>query len=380
MMRSGDFGSTSRIRPGSETEVRRPGHRTHGGFSLVELMIAMVVGLLLISGMITVFVGTKRSSQLNSSMAMMQEHGRFALSSMVSDVRMAGFQGCVDSQVRARIRATEAPTADYSVSTISSSLIASDGSWTPAAPLNFTPPDDVGEPLAGTHALSVQFGSPETRTILPMASVANDVIIAGDLPPIVTSGDLALISNCQVADIFKVTQASNDVLKHAAIGNRGDNRLSAPYGLSINDRARVMRFEANIYYVGDTQRTTAEGDPVHALYRQSWPYDRPPVEVVEGISNLKVRLGYRDPLSNGDIEYVDPQDGNPGSGRIESVEIGLLMQSFEQIASNPDSRTYLLAGNAIQPGTALNDNATNYIADRRLRLAFGSTVSVRNRR
>ncbi len=350
------------------------------GFSLVELMIAMVVGLLLISGMITVFAGTKRSSQLNSSMAMMQEHGRFALNSMVSDVRMAGFQGCVDSQVKARIRATEAPTADFSLSSVSSSLIESDGSWTPAPPLNFVPPDDIGEPVAGTHALSVQFGSPETRSILPMASVSNDVVIDGNLPAIVTTGDLALISNCQVADIFKVTQAANGVLQHAAIGNSGDNRLSAPYGRAANDRARVMRFEANIYYVGNTQRTSAEGDPVHALYRQSWPYDRPPVEVVEGISNLKIRLGYRDALGSGDVEYVDPQDGNPAGSRIESVEIGLLMQSFDQIARTADNATYLLAGNPIQPATTLNDQATSYVADRRLRLAFGSTVSIRNRR
>ena len=357
---------------------RRQRSRKHRGFSLVELMIAMVVGLLLVSGMITVFSGTKRSAQLNSTMAMLQEHGRFALSSIVSDVRMAGFQGCVDSKVRARIRATDAPTDDYSQSSISSSLIKSDGSWTPAAPLNFNPPDDVGKPLAGTHALSVQFGSPETRRIQPMASVANDVTIAGDLPPIVTSGDL--ISNCQVADIFKVTQAAGGVLKHAAVGNRGDNRLSAPYGQAVNDRARVMRFEANIYYVGDTQRSNREGDPVYALYRQSWPYDRPPVEMVEGVSNLKVRLGFRDALSNSDIEYVDPEDAALASGRIESVELGLLMQSFDQVASNSDSNIYLLAGNAIEPGTSINTEATRYVADRRMRLAFGTTVSIRNRR
>jgi len=372
---------TRRTRQASE--LHNPGYSRRmqqSGFSLVELMVAMVIGLLLIGGMITVFSGTKRSAQVNSSMAMLQEHGRFALNSIVSDVRMAGFQGCVDSQVKARIRATDAPTVDYSQTTISSSMIMSDGSWTPAPPLNFTPPDDVGAPLAGTHALSVQFGSPETREIEPMASVANDVVITGNLPDIVTTGDLALISNCQVADIFEVTQAAGGVLKHAAIGNNGDNRLSAPYGLSANSHARVMRFEANIYYIGNTQRTNPEGDEVYALYRQSWPYDRPPVEMVEGVSNMKIRLGYRDALSNSDIEYVDPQDGPAAAGRIESVEIGLLMQSFEQVGSSPDSRIYLLAGNAIQPSTALNAEATRYVADRRMRLAFGSTVSIRNRR
>jgi type IV pilus assembly protein PilW len=349
------------------------------GFSLIEMMIAMAVGLMLIGGMITVFAGSKRSAQVNSTMATMQEHGRFALNSIVSDVRMAGFQGCVDSKVKATIRATSAPTDDYSLTNVSSSLVQASGTWLPAAPMNFTPPTDVGEPLAGTHALSVQFGSPETRSIEPMASVAADVDIAGNLPPIVTTGDLALISNCQAADIFKVTQAASGVLQHAAVGNSGDNRLSAPYGQTANERAQVMRFEANIYFIGDTKRTTSEGDPVYALYRQSWPYDRPPVEMVEGVSNLKVRLGYRDSMVNGNLEYVQPEDSAAATGRVEAVEIGLLMQSFAQVAADDDSRSYTLAGSVISPGTSSSSASTHYVADRRLRLAFGSTVSIRNR-
>ena len=353
---------------------------TQNGFSLIEIMIAMVIGLLLIAGMITVFVGTKRSADLNSTMAMIQEHGRFALGSMVNDVRLAGFQGCMDNQINALIRATLAPSDDFSSTSISSSLINADGSWEPAAPDNFTPPTDVGSPLSGTYALSVQFGNPETRDIQAMASVSSDIVITGDLPPIVTTGDLALISNCQVADIFKVTQAANGVLKHSAIGNGGDNRLSAPYGRTDNERARVMRLEANIYYIGDTQRTNSQGNPVYALYRQSWPYSRAPVEMVEGATNLKIRLGFRNSALNSSIAYVKPEDAGTASGRIESVELGLLMQSFEQVAADDDERVYLLAGTALSPGTSSSSASTHYVTDRSLRLSFGSTVSIRNRR
>lgn len=377
LARSGTF-----IQSGRQAACLRhlPASRTHRGFSLIEIMIAMVIGLLLIAGMITVFASTKRSAELNSTMAMIQEHGRFALGSMVNDVRLAGFQGCMDSQITARIRATLAPTDDYSSTSVSSSLIKADGSWQPVAPQNFTPPADVGRPVPGTHALSVQFGSPETRQIQAMGSVSNDVVIVGSLPAIVTTGDLALISNCQVADIFKVTQAASGVLKHAAIGNSGDNRLSAPYGRTSNERARVMRFEANIYFVGNTQRTTTQGTPVYALYRQSWPYDRAPVEMVEGVTNLKIRLGVRDSSVSNDITYVKPEDAGLASGRIESVEIGLLMQSFELIADDDDARVYWLAGSTLSPGTSSDSAATHYVTDRRLRIAFGSTVSIRNRR
>lgn len=361
--------------------VQPPGVRKQqSGFSLIEIMIAMVIGMLLVTGMITVFAGTKRSAELNSTMAMMQEHGRFALSSIVRDVRLAGFQGCADNRVGATIRATLAPMNEYPANSISSSLIRADGSWVPAAPENFTPPANVGIPRPGTHALSVLFGSPETRRIESMASKSNDIVITGSLPAIVTTGDLALISNCQGADIFKVTQAANGVLQHAAIGNGGDNRLTTPYGRTSNERARVMRFEANIYYIGDTKRTTLAGGPVYALYRQSWPYARAPVEMVEGVTDLKIRLGFRKSTVSDDITYVKPDDAALADGRVESVEIGLLMQSFEQIADNDDERVYVLAGTSLSPGASGSSPLTHYVTDRSLRLAFGSTVSIRNRR
>lgn len=357
-----------------------PVRRSNGGFSLIEILVAMLIGMLLLGGMITVFAGTKRSAELNSTMAMMQEHGRFALNSMVSDVRLAGFQGCLDNEIEANIRATLAPMDEYPANSISSSLIKADASWMPEAPDNFTPPTNIGTPRPGTYALSVRFGSPETREIESMASKSNDVVIKGSLPAIITTGDLALISNCQGADIFKVTQAASGVLKHAAIGNGGDNRLTAPYGQTPNERARVMRFEANIYYVGDTRRTTTTGAPVYALYRQSWPYDRAPVEMVEGVTNLQIRLGFRDSSLSNDVSYIKPEDAGLASGRVESVEIGLLMQSFEQVADSDDDRVYRLAGTSLSPGASGSSALTHYVTDRSLRLAFGSTVSIRNRR
>jgi hypothetical protein len=102
--------------------------------------------------------------------------------------------------------------------------------------------------------------------------------------------------------------------------------------------------------------------------------------MVEGATNLKIRLGYRDSAQNSNIAYVKPEDAGTASGRIESVELGLLMQSFEQVAADDDDRVYMLAGTALSPGTSGSSAATHYVADRSLRLAFGSTVSIRNRR
>lgn len=62
------------------------------GFTLVELMIAMTIGLFLSVGVIALFMGTKQSYRANEGMARVQENGRFAVEYLARDVRQAGFK------------------------------------------------------------------------------------------------------------------------------------------------------------------------------------------------------------------------------------------------------------------------------------------------
>ena len=321
------------------------------GFSLVELMVGMTLGVLLIGGVITVFSGSKSSAEINTTMGELQESARFALDTMTRDTRMAGFQGCIDvNSASATLRADAVPSTDYSASALSAATIEADGSWNPAAPLNFTIPVGRGAPIPGTHALSVQFGNPETFTMQPMTQVSSQVVL-DDADSGITTGDLVLISNCQVADIFEVTAAAGASLAHAGDKNGGDDRLSAPYGQAgAQNRARVMRFESNIYYIGDTGRTNGNGDPVHSLFRQSLPYSNPPIEMVEGSANMKIRLGFRD-AATGNLTFVTPDAAVTAVGRVETVQLGLLMQSVDPVSDTTDTRSYHLAGQRLTPST-----------------------------
>lgn len=69
--------------------TRAPQH----GFSLVELMIAMVLGLLLLAAVGGMFLANKRSDRENRIIAEMQLNGRFALEALSHDLSMAGFLG-----------------------------------------------------------------------------------------------------------------------------------------------------------------------------------------------------------------------------------------------------------------------------------------------
>lgn len=66
----------------------------HAGFTMVELVVAMVIGLIATIGIASLFSGTSRSNKLQEGLARLQESGRFAAQRIEDDLRMAGAQYC----------------------------------------------------------------------------------------------------------------------------------------------------------------------------------------------------------------------------------------------------------------------------------------------
>jgi len=65
--------------------------RRQGGLTLIELMIALVLGLIIISAVINVYVGSTRSARFSEGLRTMQENGRYGVSALQRGIRMAGF-------------------------------------------------------------------------------------------------------------------------------------------------------------------------------------------------------------------------------------------------------------------------------------------------
>ncbi|MBK1723741.1 PilW family protein [Thiocystis violacea] len=64
------------------------------GFTLVELLVAMTVGLFLTTGILSLFIGSKQSYTNNEAMGAVQENGRYVLEQMGQELRQAGLLGC----------------------------------------------------------------------------------------------------------------------------------------------------------------------------------------------------------------------------------------------------------------------------------------------
>ncbi len=63
------------------------------GVTLIELMIAMLLGLFLMSGVFLVFSKSKQAYRYQNGLAQVQEQGRFAINFLTTSVRVAGFPG-----------------------------------------------------------------------------------------------------------------------------------------------------------------------------------------------------------------------------------------------------------------------------------------------
>ncbi|NKZ37770.1 prepilin-type N-terminal cleavage/methylation domain-containing protein [Oleiagrimonas citrea] len=79
--------------PARKTSFARASGRERG-FSLVELMIAMVLGLVVIAGAGSVFLASSRTYQTNQALSDVQTNARVAFELLARDIRNAGQTAC----------------------------------------------------------------------------------------------------------------------------------------------------------------------------------------------------------------------------------------------------------------------------------------------
>jgi len=64
------------------------------GMTLIEIMIALLIGAFLLGGVLQIFINSKQTNRMQESLSRLQENGRFALDFLAKDIRIAGYWGC----------------------------------------------------------------------------------------------------------------------------------------------------------------------------------------------------------------------------------------------------------------------------------------------
>lgn len=363
---------------------RLPLNIKQAGFSMIELMVALAISLFLVLGVFQVFISVSDSDRTGQALARVQENGRFAIDYMIRDIRLAGYQGCIDlDTIKVNVLAVDA-AIDVDIEPLRGFEIDSSGNWSPAK-LGESDELDIdesgGKQLAtDSDVIYIQHAAPSGTSVdCPgggfscAADNANVHITDNDLG--IDQDDLVLVTDCESADLFRVTNdpkllgSGNFTLAHSN-SNNTDNKLSKPY----QDDAVILQFIANAYYVKNTGRNTDAGDDIFSLFRYDRE-ERAEFEIVEGIEKLKIQYGQR--LSNGNLRFVDVTDANLDLNEVVAVRLSVMSVSNDRVKNTDDSVDYNMVGSTIQPST-VSGAAVSYLQDRRLRRPFSATVQLRN--
>jgi len=77
------------------------------GMTLIEIMIALVLGIFLIAGVLEIFLGSKQSNRMLENLSRLQENGRYAMDFMSRDIREAGLREvCFEREIPTAITGT----------------------------------------------------------------------------------------------------------------------------------------------------------------------------------------------------------------------------------------------------------------------------------
>ena len=369
------------------TPTPKPTLTTSRGFTLVELMVAITIGLIVLGAVAQVFVTSRGTYSVEEGLSRLQENGRFAMNFISEDVRMAGYIGCQDQTGKVDVRLNN-PT-DYPVTGqivtghryIGSGSSVPGADWAPPLPAMFNFQNNEIETFS--DVVVVRRASEQAfRVIAPfMNSEADDVTIAS--PNGLTQYDLVMVADCRSADLFEITNAdpNGGTLTHVGgsqpqgPGNV-DGQLSQLYG----SNAEVLTLVTHAYFIGlsssDPPNPPVATDPPALFRKEIQAGAVATVELVDNIENLQFFFGVDSDNTGVSNQYLTADvigAGSPLWSTTASVRIGMVARTPDETGSDWDKGVYNVVGDT---GNAVDDyDPTD---DRRQRRVFTSTVNIRN--
>lgn len=335
-----------------------------GGLTLIELMIALLIGIFLLAGVLQIFLSAKQSYRVGEGVSRLQENARFALELLTRDVRMSGFQGCASLKTIAPslIAQPQNPNPNP-VLTAPTLSVAITGNNNIANNWNSNACGVSNGCIAGTDAITIQFGDTCDGTLTGnMGTVNANIQINAANTCDLNQYDPILISDCSSADLFIANNPSSGSIKQTiahASNQNSSNNLSKAYGSD----AEIYLFRSFTYFI----RTGAGGEP--ALWRldnsRLSGTGTNPIELVEGIENMQVLYG-EDANNDSTPDYYVSANNVVDMAKVVSVRISLLTRTTENNLSS-------------QPLTYSYNGSNTTPSDRRIRRVFSSTIGVRNR-
>ena len=344
--------------------------RSQLGVTLIELMIALVIGLLATGAMLKVYVDSSQLYRFNESLARIQENGRLGLEFIRREARMVGFWGCYNGTTdltelyRKRAVGSLAGTnLTLGSENISIGRITMNPSFGP-----------MGFHL--TDTIQFQGATGRAATLTSDMEAVNSPITIDDIRNI-KPGDALLITDCETAEIFGLSaisgSTSTPTLEYfSGIGVDNSDELSKAYAAG----SQIYRVTKTTFCIAkDTDlgqsslRRLVNGVPSDGTTEGD--------ELVDGIEDMQILVGEDTDADSEGVGgdgianryfYVDDSstDRDQSLTRLVSLRISLLAVSPNNNTTT-EPAPYFFNGQEVTP------------SDRYLRKVFTTTIAVRNK-
>lgn len=359
------------------------------GLSLVELMIAITLGLILMSGVVKVFLDSKATYSTQQALSRIQETGRLAIEFVSRDVRMAGYNGC-GSRSQAGFTVTNTLNNSASFTWNFGDAIRGYTSSPTEAPLpsghGLVPtPYYSASPAVVTDAFSVR-GARGSGIQITQNNNSAQIFVSQVGTPVTVSGgcadgsdrvsglcqkDVVMVTDCTKARIFQITNVtangSTDVnVVHAGTATYSPGNAIASWGGNSAPSSEIFQAGAELLYATSVTYFIGTGTSGRLSLFQS--VNGVNSELLEGVENMSVTYGEDTTVPDQDFtpdEYRLAKDVVDWS-RVVSVRIEFLVASIEDRVLS-DRQTYTFKGTSV--------TATDY----RLRQTFSTTIGIRSR-
>ena len=391
------------------------------GVTIVELMIALVIGSIIMVGVGTVYSSTKRSYKTQEEFSRLQENGRFAMNYIARFVRGAGYSGCASGLDSSAFTndLNNPDNLEWNFSTGIEGYEAADtgpgqvlGSALTAYP-DVAPTTDADEWTIAGGATSPDLPTQmlgTTDSVVPNSDVlvsrtadgsgveitqnnsgaqvflqctGTDANGCGSGNPSYSGlcdGDILMISDCKKSIAFQATNVQQtgsgsgcEVNVAHSAGSSPGNAVTSWGGANPGpERAfttgdEIMKVSTKVFYVG-------KGTNGPALFLKQG--NAAGQELVEGVETLQVLYGedtdaQADNLPN---RYV-AADKVVDFSNVVAVRISILLRSLKELPHRSDTtRTFLLGGT-----TAASAASITAPTDKRMRRVMSMTIKLRNR-
>ncbi len=347
------------------------------GFTLVEWLIAMLIGVFLVGGGLSVFVASRATTEDAFDQSELQENGRIAMRLLTQDLKWAGFWG--DYTGSPLIIGTGAVASNTGASLVSSKDCLDErgqGSLPTAAslvrPLWIGWIDNtraitggafscipIGVRVARTNVISIKrlIGNPFDISKEPTATEASRLLDANTKTA--ASDRFYLATTTESAELFKSGDAISSTINPSHLWEY----QHIIYYISSGD---IPMLRKKLLTVSDGLLSNDGSIPNCAA-----PNDCS-LGVAAGIQNFQVLLGVDNNIVQDGIvdSYVNGQDVTPDEwreGRVISARVFILVRSLQESRNYTNNNIYQVGTESV-PG-----NGDGY-----RRLLLESSVSLRN--